>query len=119
MEVLQMEKSQQKRSRGRQRLPAKEKRNHCVSVRLNPDELSKLDEIRGSRTRGEAVRLSLLSKLPPVVPSVNLQLRADLGRSLGNLSTLAGASRGGEYIDVSEIKSAVADLRLKLIGAKS
>jgi len=110
-----MVESQQKRKGGRQSLPPEEKRNYCVSVRLNPSEISKLDEIRGGRTRGEAVRLSLLSKLPPAVPPVNLELRSDLGRSLGNLATLAGASRAGEYIDFSEIKTAVADLRLKLI----
>jgi len=114
-----MDKSQQKRKGGRQSLPPDVKRNHCVSVRLNPAELDKLDGIRGRMTRGEAVRLTMFSKMPAAVPEVNSALRSDLGRALGNLSTLAGASRGGEYIDVTEIKTAVADLRAQLIGAKS
>ena len=112
-----MDKSQQKRKGGRNSLPPDEKRNHCVSVRLNPAELDRLDKIRGRMTRGEAVRLTMFSKMPAAVPSINSDLRSDLGRSLGNLATLAGASRAGEYIDVTEIKTAIADLRARLTGA--
>jgi hypothetical protein len=92
-----------------------DKRTHCVSVRLSPTELSLLDDRRGRNQRGSYLRACLLDKLPPVIPQVNLSLHRDLGRALGNLSTISVAMRGGKYVELPEVLQAVRDLRLRLI----
>lgn len=48
-------------------------RSHCVSVRLNDAELTLLNERRGRHRKGEWLRLSLLNKLPAVVPAINIE----------------------------------------------
>ncbi|GAB5604157.1 hypothetical protein TK5_02360 [Sideroxyarcus sp. TK5] len=108
-----------KRHSGRRDLPPEERREHCVSVRLNPRELDDLDSIRGRHTRGEAVRLALFDKLPAPIPAVNADLRANLGRALGNLSTVAVAMRAGAYIESDEIKKMISDLRSALAGGRA
>jgi len=106
--------------RSSRRLDAETKRDHCVSVRLNPGELDQLDLQREkvSMQRGEYLRAAALHKLPPTIPELNREAWADLGRALGNLSTIATAMRGGDYRALEEIQAAVKDLRSSLIGVK-
>ena len=104
------------RHSGRRSLPVEELRTHCISVRLNPAELSELDSARGHHTRGEAVRLSLFNNLPAPVPEINSDLRSELGRCLGNLATVAVVARSGDYIEGEEVRKLVVELRSKLIG---
>ncbi len=47
-----------------ERLPENEIRSYCVSVRLNENELSILEEKRGSYKKGEWLRMASLNKLP-------------------------------------------------------
>ena len=94
---------------------AKLKRDYCVSVRLHADEVALLDERRLLNQRGSYMRAILLYKTPPVIPSINRQLHKDLGRSLGNLATVATAMRAGQYVELPEVLQAVRDLRLVLI----
>lgn len=54
-------------------------RSHCVSVRLNDEELTLLNEKRGRHRKGEWLRLSLLNKLPAVVPAINFEAWKTLG----------------------------------------
>jgi hypothetical protein len=92
-----------------------DKRTHCVSVRLSPAELDLLDGRRGRNQRGSYLRACLLDKLPPIIPPVNLSLYRDLGRALGNLSTIAVAMRSGKYVELPEVLQVVRDLRMRLI----
>ncbi|MCL6327835.1 hypothetical protein EXT52_21905 [Pectobacterium polaris] len=48
-------------------------RSHCVSVRLNDEELSLLNEKRGRHRKGEWLRMAFLHNLPPVIPPINLE----------------------------------------------
>lgn len=48
-------------------------RSHCVSVRLNNEELTLLNEKRGRHRKGEWLRLSLLNKLPAIIPAINIE----------------------------------------------
>lgn len=50
------------------KLPEKEIRHHCISVRLNEEELILLDRKRGQYKKGEWLRMASLNKLPPVLP---------------------------------------------------
>lgn len=105
---------------GKRDLPESELRTHCVSVRLNDQELATLDKVRSRFQRGEMMRMAVFSHLPTpvIVPDVNRELATNIGRSFGNISTIATAMRSGEYVDLSKIKSALADLQLSLIGGE-
>ena len=94
---------------------AKLKRDYCVSVRLHADEVAILDSRRQRNQRGSYLRAVLLYKAPPVIPQVNQQLHRDLGRALGNLSTLATSMRGGSYIELQDVLAAVRDLKMLLV----
>lgn len=52
------------------KLPEKEIRHHCISVRLNEEELILLDRKRGQYKKGEWLRMASLNKLPPVLPEI-------------------------------------------------
>lgn len=115
MEVIFMTgKSSLFKQSGRRDLPESERRKHSVNVRFNTQELSDLDAVRGKSRRAEALRLLAFSHFPAPIPPVNADLRADLGRALGNLSTASTAMRAGEYIEVRDL---VLQLRSKLGGA--
>lgn len=99
---------------GNKSLDSDELRTFCVSVRLNAEELEKLNQVRGERRKGETLRVLAFKHLPAAIPSINAELRSDLGRALGNLSTAASAMRDGQYI---EVKSLVDELRDQLLRA--
>ncbi|MCL6365267.1 hypothetical protein EXT60_13570 [Pectobacterium carotovorum subsp. carotovorum] len=63
-------------------------RCHCVSVRLNNEELSLLNERRGSHRKGEWLRMAFLHNLPSVIPSINLEAWKTLGEISQNLNRL-------------------------------
>ncbi len=94
-------------------------RTHCVSSRLSKEEIALLDERRGKYARGEYLRLAFLRSLPPApVPAINREAWLALSKVAGNLETLATAMRGGEYIPLDQIKEAVEDFRMELIGVE-
>lgn len=49
-------------------------RIHCVSVRLNKEELELLNASRGDKRKGEWLRMASLQKLPPAIPAINLEV---------------------------------------------
>ncbi|EAV1661740.1 ATP-binding protein [Klebsiella variicola] len=61
------------------KLPQNEIRTHCVSVRLNEEELLTLDNKRGQYRKGEWLRMASLNKLPPVLPEINREAWIKLG----------------------------------------
>jgi len=111
-----MNKEALRKQSGRRDLDPVEVRDYCASVRLNPQELSQLDAVRGKHQRGEALRMLALTSLPAPVPAINADLRADLGRALGNIATLAIAMRAGDYAQIDDIKSVIFEAREKLGG---
>ncbi|EBW2650690.1 ATP-binding protein [Salmonella enterica subsp. enterica serovar Newport] len=62
------------------KLPPDEIRTHCVSVRLNEEELSLLNNKRGPYKKGEWLRMASLNKLPPVLPEINRDAWIMLGK---------------------------------------
>ena len=112
-----------RRRRGPKPLDAVVKREHCVSVRLNADELSRLDEQRApvNMQRGEYLRAAALHRLPPTIPSVNRDAWVELSRLASNVNQLARAANEGRAdlpdVDLVELYRMVGDLRLSLIGA--
>jgi len=80
-----------KRRFGPAPLDPAEKRRHCVSVRLNPGELARLDAERAtvSMQRGEYLRAAAFDKLPPTIPEVNRKAYSELSRTTSNLNQIA------------------------------
>lgn len=63
-------------------------RIHCVSVRLNKEELELLNASRGDKRKGEWLRMASLQKLPPAIPAINLQVwqsLSDISQKLNRL----------------------------------
>lgn len=70
------------------KLPQNEIRTHCVSVRLNEEELLTLDNKRGQYRKGEWLRMASLNKLPPVLPEINREAWIKLGSLSQDLNHL-------------------------------
>ncbi|EKM0378447.1 ATP-binding protein [Cronobacter turicensis] len=70
------------------KLPDNEIRTHCISVRLNEEELIILDSKRGQYKKGEWLRMASLNKLPPVLPEINHEAWIKLGSLSQDLNHL-------------------------------
>jgi len=70
------------------KLPDNEIRSHCISVRLNEEELVILDSKRGQYKKGEWLRIASLNKLPPVLPEINREAWVKLGNLSQDLNHL-------------------------------
>lgn len=104
--------------RGPAPLPAGDKREHCVSVRLNAAELAKLDVTRGKFQRGEWLRMAALDKLPPVIPAINTEAWSELARAAANLNQIAKALNAGDKVERGGLRDQLAQFRAALIGAQ-
>ncbi|EBU9957946.1 hypothetical protein ZY24_000304 [Salmonella enterica subsp. enterica] len=63
-------------------------RIHCVSVRLNKEELELLNASRGDKRKGEWLRMASLQNLPPTIPAINLEVwqsLSDISQKLNRL----------------------------------
>ncbi|AOR59343.1 MULTISPECIES: hypothetical protein [Pectobacterium] len=63
-------------------------RCHCISVRLNNEELTLLNQKRGGHRKGEWLRMAFLHNLPSVIPSINLEAWKTLGEISQKLNRL-------------------------------
>ena len=105
-----------RRRRGPGTLDPQEKREHCVSVRVNARELAQLDERRSPYQRGEWLRMAALDKLPPTIPAINLQAWSELARAAANLNQIAHALNAGSK--PGGLQDQLAKFRAALIGAQ-
>jgi len=108
---------ERKSKRGPVSLDPSEKREHCVSVRLNAAELVTLDQRRGVYQRGEWMRMAAMDKLPPTIPALNAQAWQELARAAANLNQLARAFNAGEKIEKGGVRDLLNQFRATLIGA--
>lgn len=98
-------------------------RSHCVSVRLNDEELTLLNEKRGRHRKGEWVRLALIEKLPVTVPPINLEAWKSLSEISQKLNKLVAhldnKSQGSSLTqtELFAVKRQIYELRMKLITA--
>lgn len=76
-------------------------RTHCVSVRLNNDELQLLNAKRGDRSKGEWLRLASLDKLPAAIPPINIEAwksLADISQKLNILVSHLESKSDGSVV---------------------
>lgn len=109
---------ERKSKRGPKPIDPNAKRSHCVSTRLNDDELQRLDAQRGAFQRGEWMRMAALDKLPPSIPEINRQSYNDLARVGANLNQLSRRANAGQSVEIEELAYILSDLRLSLLGVK-
>ncbi len=97
-------------------------RTHCVSVRLNHDELQLLNAKRGDKSKGEWIRLASLDKLPIVVPSINIEAwksLADISQKLNKLLHHLETKSDGSTLTKTElfaVKRQISELRIHLVS---
>ena len=115
-----------KRKRGRTPLEQSNKRNHCVSVRLNDEELKLINTKRGNMKKGEWLRCAALDKLPTVIPEPNIKKWQDLGKLMGNINQIAhklNTNKQDVLIlserEIKDIKLQIKYLRSLLIGVSN
>ncbi|KHS64164.1 hypothetical protein QT13_19245 [Pectobacterium brasiliense] len=98
-------------------------RSHCVSVRLNDEELTLLNERRGHNRKGEWLRMAFLHNLPSVIPSINLEAWKSLSEISQKLNKLVAHldSKSHESsltkTELFVVKRQISELRLNLITA--
>ena len=112
---------ERKRRRGPIPLDVNERRNHCVSVRLNKHELELLDAQRSQFQRGEWLRMAAIDPLPCSIPAVNQKAWVELARLAGNLNQFqasinAGRASGYPSNFLEEVLAQVKALRRNLLG---
>lgn len=115
-----------RRKRGPKPLALADKREHCVSVRLNSAELADLDSARAlvRMQRGEYLRSASRGVLPPTIPQINREAWASLARVAGNLNQYqqainAGTVHGHPPELIQELAELVQKLRAELLGINS
>lgn len=102
---------------------SEELRTHCVSVRLNKNELIKLNAIRGSYNKGEWLRMSFLKTLPPVVPTINTEAWRKLSDISQKLNCIAlhidSKSKDSQltHTELFAVRRLIKELRQHLINA--
>lgn len=100
-----------------------ELRAHCISVRLNNKELSKLNYLRGHYAKGEWLRMASLQKLPTIVPPVNIDTWKTLGEINQKLNRIAhhidSKSKDSRltYTELFAVKRQLQELRQHLLNA--
>ncbi|AVO80482.1 hypothetical protein DA103_19445 [Enterobacter cloacae] len=98
-------------------------RTHCVSVRLNNAELSKLNTLRGDYAKGEWLRTASLQKLPTIVPPINIEAWKTLGEINQKLNRIAlhidSKSKDSQltHTELFAVKRQLQELRQHLLNA--
>lgn len=96
---------------------------HCVSVRLNNAELSKLNTLRGHYAKGEWLRMASLQKLPTIVPPINVEAWKTLGEINQKLNRIAlhidSKSKDSKLTNTElfAVRRQILELRQSLISA--
>jgi len=91
-------------------------RTHCITTRMNDEELEELKRRKGNIPYGVYIRQVLLGKPPKQVPEVNRQAYAETARWASALNQIARKLNMGEDVDITEIRRVLNAFRQKLLG---
>ncbi len=112
-----IDKSLKKRG-GRTPIPEELRRKHCVSVRLNDEELAWLNAHRKEHLQGEYLRMAALNKLPPIVPEINTTTYKNLAICASNLNQISKKINSNIDLNLSHILNAITELQDSILGLK-
>ena len=105
-----------------------DRRKHCVSVRLNDAELTKVQAWTGAgghtKKLGQVLRETAFGRTVVVVPKANQAEWEELARALSNLNQLAFHLNSGRLPEdvrpiLRELLKEVRDLRADLLGKEA
>lgn len=105
------------------KLAQEELRTHCISVRLNNAELSKLNTIRGNYAKVVWLRMASLQKFPPVIPAINIEAwkaLSDISQKLNRIAThIDSKSKESQltHTELFAVKRQLEELRCNLLRA--
>ena len=108
-----------RRPRGRKPTDPGKRRDFFVKVAISPEELGKLDRIRGRYPRASWMRMTAFGFLPPRIPEINMQAWVELSRASSNLNQIAARLNRRGMVEAAEVQSALKDFRNRLIGLDS
>jgi len=91
-------------------------RTHCVSTRLNDEELEELKRRKGNIPYGVYLRQVALGRPPKQVPEVNRQAYSETARWASILNQIARKLNMGEDVDMVKTRQALNIFRQKLLG---
>ena len=102
----------------------KDPRTHCVSVRLNDEELTLLNNKRGKLKQGEWLRCAALDKLQPVIPEPNIKKWQELGKLANNINQIAHKLNTNnsaliDELNINQIRQEITQLRAALLGVSN
>ena len=117
-EIVEMVDDAKRSLRGPHFVDPADKRNHCVSVRVNDDELAELDRRRAGfrMQRGEYLRAAAFGYLPHVIPAINQDAHDELRRIGVNLNQIAKRANALGNIDMADLVRTVEGLQLAMIA---
>ncbi|MDY4386412.1 hypothetical protein [Pectobacterium aroidearum] len=96
-------------------------RCHCVSVRLNDEELQLLNQKRGRHRKGEWLRMAFQHNLPSVIPPINLEawkILGEISQKLNRLTAHLDSKSNDSSLSQTElfaVKRQISELRTNLI----
>lgn len=92
-------------------------RTHCISVRLYPDELKLLDDIRSTMPRATYLRRVWLgARLPKKIPHANIEALLQLRIVSSSLTQIVHRLSPNANHGLLELNEIVASLRRTLAG---
>lgn len=94
-------------------------RTKQVKTMFTSDELAAVSAQAGSIQIGKYLRMCALQSQPPAVPELNREAWLVLSKVAGNLATIAGAMRGGDYVEISDIREEISEFRAALLRART
>ena len=92
------------------------KRNRCISVHLNDEELEKLNRIKGEIPYSAYIRNTFLSRTPKIIPKPNRETYSETARWASALNQIARRLNMGEDVEMQEAMSLLKNFRQALLG---
>jgi len=96
-------------------------RNYCVSVRLNDDELIKLNTLRKNHSKAEWLRICFMKNQPVIVPEINKsawKTFGEINRRLNEIVNHLNLKQSCSPLTKTElfaVKRQISDLRSRLM----
>lgn len=97
-------------------------RNYCASVRLNDDELMKLNILRKNYSKGEWLRMCFMNNQPIVVPEINRaawKMFGEINHRLNDIVNHLNTKQSCNPLTKTElfaVKRQITELRSRLIA---
>ncbi|HAW0405091.1 TPA: hypothetical protein JLJ34_000043 [Escherichia coli] len=96
-------------------------RIHCISVRLNNEELQLLNIKRGDKSKGEWLRMAFLHTSPFIIPEINVEAwkaLSDISQKLNRIAIhIDGKSKDSQltHTELFAVKRQLEELRHNLL----